>query len=233
MHPNRTTNIITYSNPLESFCPTLIETDRLQLRAIQTSFINIHKLHNLFSSRKNSDEIFRYCSWNFHENIEDTENFVESRDADWINKKRASYVITNKDTKEYIGTSYMKFTDARKQCTFGMWLRKQSWGNGFSSERADAFVHIAFNELDLKCVNVGCLKPNIKSKKSIEKYIKRYNGAYYGAKPVPSNRYGYADGVEIHHEYAVTLQQFNSYNCGIDCTIPGVSFEDINFDYNI
>lgn len=61
-----------------------------------------------------------------------------------------------------------------------IWLRKQFWRNGFSSERADAMLELAFERLDLDLVTIPVQDSNDRSRKAVEKYISAHGGQYDG-----------------------------------------------------
>jgi RimJ/RimL family protein N-acetyltransferase len=63
---------------------------------------------------------------------------------------------------------------------FGIWLRKPFWGRGYSGERADAFVELAFDRLDVELVAITVDDDNDRSIRAIERYVDRWGGQHDG-----------------------------------------------------
>ncbi|WP_321164384.1 GNAT family N-acetyltransferase [Halolamina sediminis] len=88
----------------------------------------------------------------------------------------------------------------------GMWLRKPFWGRGYSGERADALLRLAFDRLDLDLVRVSHLPENENSERAITKYVERHGGRRAGRF---RNRVSFDDGI-VHDtiEYSVSQPEW-------------------------
>lgn len=64
--------------------------------------------------------------------------------------------------------------------TLGLWLRKRFWGRGYSGERADALLELAFEHLDFGVVAVTHHVGNENSERAISKYVERNGGRREG-----------------------------------------------------
>jgi RimJ/RimL family protein N-acetyltransferase len=124
--------------------------------------------------------------------------------------------------------TYIEPKPDRQSCTFGLWLRKNYWGQNIHGKVTDIRVHLSFELLDFIYINVGCLDDNIKSLKAITRSIKRYNGNYYGTPPKISNNYSDYCNERIvpHHEFYISLEDYKSEETGITSSIPGVLWSD-------
>jgi ribosomal-protein-alanine N-acetyltransferase len=84
------------------------------------------------------------------------------------------------DAADFAGTAGIHPDWERRLAGFGMWLRKPYWGRGYSGERADAFVPLVFERLDLDAVAVETYPANEQSRAAIEKYVDRWGGQFQG-----------------------------------------------------
>lgn len=109
---------------------------------------------------------------------------VRKAEDDFDDGERAVYVIRPKSTEAHSGEIagitglYPKWD--RRFRTLGIVLDKRFWGEGYLGERADLFIEVAFERLDLELVAVNYIDGNKKSKHAIEKYVEHHNGQYEG-----------------------------------------------------
>lgn len=207
--------------------PKHIVSDKLELRSI-TEF-SVREIYTVFNTA--TEESFSYCGWNHMEQPEDAEDFLRDRARGWKRDSKFSYGVVYDN--ELVGVTYAQFDKSASAdvVVFGLWLHNDVWGRGISGIRADMMLSICFNILAVDRVWVGCLEMNEASQKAIEKYVKRYNGTFYGAPFVKSSSYSEMRRKNVpHHEYTVLEHQFESGDTGIDVTIPGIEYEDIQFD---
>lgn len=255
VHENAVINRVSVDTQIDedsnSLFPERIVSDNLVLERIDPSLVSIQKLHELFST-VDGESVFQYCRWNCHDTIHETIGYVDRCIEAWEECERFEYVISECGGDEYIGTTYIRVDDSSSHSgvirppkhikteyiqlqdtlssgTFGLWLDESVWGNRYGGERADIFMYIAFELFNMQFVDVGCVAGNDKSRRAIEKYISRYNGEYYGTRPVDGEYYG-LDGAIPHHEYTVTQEQYESGKSGIGCMVPSVKYDEINFE---
>lgn len=206
--------------------PERLETDRLVLRRLDAC--SVETIHTLFNRVQDEDAVFGFCSWSRHETLEETKTYYTNRATGWENDERYEYIIEKQTTGECIGTTYVDIEQVTDAGVFGLWLDKPHWGNGFSGERADRMLALSFETLGLTHVRVGCLAPNARSRRAIEKYVDRHGGVYYGTLPVAARSYStYPDPTRPHHEYAIRLEDYETDETGITSMVPTTSYEDI------
>jgi len=218
--------LVENTSTVDSIAPEYIETDSISFRPIYQ--IDFNSVLRLF--RQTSDEVFYHHGDDRHILPDDTREYVKSQKQNWIQSEKFEYGVIHNG--ELIGVSYLNPSDELDSFEFGLWLQREYWGNGFSQERADAFLHIAFSLLDASFIFVGCALSNVRSRHSIEKYVRRYNGSFFGCSFKSKGHYRSVDeptDVIKHPDWGVSKEQFWSMETGISSTIPGSSYEDIEF----
>ena len=134
---------------------------------------------------------------------------------------------------ECIGTTCLEVSKDNGSGELGLWLRKPYWGRGFGGEQTDALVHAAFECLDAPYVVASCLPTNRRSRRAIEKFVRRYNGAYYGSPPRVPNRSQDSEEVVPHHEWVIAHDQYASGRDGLSSSVPGVEYNELDFDVEL
>ena len=229
LHENSFIDTLEFENDArpESPVPERFETERIELRKIDADQVDLYRLHNIFHDLDDPEKVFHLCGWEKSENLKDTIDFVNSRKERWEEENRFEYLMIEKESGEYIGTAYMNFSEKLTNCELGYWMRKPFWGNEYSSEFSDAFIHLAFKLVDVNYIEVGCLSENEKSLKAMQKYLKRYRGTFTGTNIVDSNAYIDTEERTLkHHEFAIRRKDFESGEKGLKTDIPGIKFED-------
>jgi RimJ/RimL family protein N-acetyltransferase len=173
LHPNRS----------ELF-PETIETDRLRIDRLSHENVDLYEYYRICSSDEGIDEVTEFLSWDPHETVRETREFVDMVERQWENGESAAYLLRPRGTEDgagdIAGGAGMSFDWDRKSGTLGVWLRKRFWGRGYSAERAAAFVELAFDRLGLDVVAVEHRAGNEKSRRAIEKYVDTFGGTYEG-----------------------------------------------------
>jgi RimJ/RimL family protein N-acetyltransferase len=221
--------------------PHRMTTDRLVLRRAHPDEVEFDRLHALFAGVEDAEAVFELCGWDSHESEADTRAYLDRKAEQWERGEAYEYVmeIPEDDSadSELIGTVILEIAEDDGSGEFGIWLRKPYWGHGFSGEATDALVHVAFECLDAPFVVIGCRPENDRSRRAIEKLVRRYDGAYFGSPPiVPSGGRDEDEGsrnedatVEPHHEWVITAEQFASGESGLSALVPGVEYADLDF----
>lgn len=229
LHPNSRIEQLEVATggSVESAAPQLIVTDDLTLRPIFEP--DFSEVCDLFI--ETDEEVFRHYSEPCYTLPGDIHDFVEQRRSQWEAGERFEYLVEYEG--ELIGKTYLRSRPNMSSYVLGLWLQRDYWGNGFSGQRADALIHVAFHRLNAGLVTVGTVMENQKSRRAIEKYISRYGGAYYGNVPIPEAVYhdGIDDPTAIvkHPEWAITAEDFETSEEGISTLIEGVEYEQIKF----
>lgn len=164
--------------------PERIETDRLHLERITHDSIDLTALHEFYSDDGDAEEMFAYWDSSPHQTLKETHDYIDEAERLWNDADGAKYVIRPKEGEDgagvIAGTTGL-YPDWEKQSArFGIILDKQFWGRGYSGERADALLRLAFDQLDLELVVASHIDGNEKSRRAIEKYVNRYGGQYDG-----------------------------------------------------
>lgn len=202
-----------------------IETNRLLLKPVHT--VPVERLFSLFNVEDRT--VFSLCGWSKHDSIKDTEEFVQKAESEWKKDDRYRYAI-RMENEGLVGTTYIDVSTHANSGVLGLWIDKPYWGRGISGERADSIIKMGFEELGLTHIRVGCLSENNKSRRAIEKYIRRHGGVFYGIPPVSADNYSsYPQETRPHIEYAIRRKDYYQNSKGIKCAIPGFGYEDIDF----
>lgn len=167
-----------------SLFPDEIRTDRLRLERIDETFDPLELYPHLAESADDIDETTEYVSWRPHNHPKETAEFVDHVAEAATEGDGATYAIYPREGEpragEFAGTAALSPDWDRRLAQFGMWLRKPFWGNGYSGERAGAFMAVAFERLDLEAVAVTHHVDNEQSARAIEKYVEAAGGRREG-----------------------------------------------------
>jgi RimJ/RimL family protein N-acetyltransferase len=191
--------------------PDEIETSRLRLQRLYPETVDIFDYYEVCSSHEPAiDEITQYLPWDPHETVKETVDYLDELESKWEDGTRAEYIIRPKEGEpgagEIAGSGGLIVDWEKRTGKPAIWLRKQFWGNGYSGERAEAMLELAFERLDLDLVAVPVQDGNDRSRRAVERYIESYGGQYDG---VIRNSTVRPDGTIIdHHRYTVTQKQF-------------------------
>jgi ribosomal-protein-alanine N-acetyltransferase len=230
IHPNAVTSTLETVPAADTEPPHRIDTDGLVLHRAHPSDVEFDRLHTLFSELTDPEEVFALCGWDGHESESATRAYLDEKVSEWKQGEKYEYVLEAPDGK-YIGTACLIVDESDSSCELAFWLRKPYWGQGLCGRGVDALVHVAFESLSAPYVDAGCLPENSRSRRAIEKFVRRYNGAHYGTAPtVPSRSDGSEDDeMGLHHEWVITQTQYASEKRGISTFVPGVEYTDIDF----
>ena len=193
--------------------PQRIETDRLTLERISHDCIDVFDLYEFYSEGGATEEMFTYWDSSPHATVKDTYDYVEEAERLWDEGAGAKYVIRPKDGEDgaggIAGTTRL-YTDWQKQsANLGILLERRFWGRGYSGERADALLSVAFDRLDLELVVAVHIEGNEKSRRAITKYIERYGGRYEGRL---RNWLSLSDSVVDVHRYSISREEYRGVN---------------------
>ncbi|MFB6197702.1 MAG: GNAT family N-acetyltransferase, partial [Halobacteriaceae archaeon] len=134
--------------------PETIETERLELRRADQALESLD-LYEI-CSRSEMEEITEYMPWDPHDTPAESADFLDRVETRWSDNEAANWAIYPRDTggDELAGMTGLSCDWERATATLGLWLRKKFWGRGYSSERANALMNVAFERLDMDCVAV-------------------------------------------------------------------------------
>lgn len=225
--------------------PHRLTTDMLVLRRAHPDEVSFDRLHALFADAVDPEEVFALCGWDEHADEAETRAYLDQKVEEWERGESYEYILESRADGgptteegaeptadgEYVGGAALAVDADDGSGEFGFWLRKPYWGRGLAGEGVDALVHAAFEFLGAPYVVAGCLAPNDRSRRAIEKFVRRYGGAYYGSPPTVPSRYR-TDGdapVVVHHEWVITREQYETGDAGLSTLVPGVAYDDLDF----
>lgn len=198
--------------------PQRIETDRLVLERLDES-VELFEFYRICSSDPGIDDVTRYMPWTPHRNLYETRQFLGGVRENWTKGTEASYAIRvpaserdldrqtdeRSETGAFAGVGSIEIDWSRQLGSLGTWLRKPYWGRGYSGERADALIELAFDRLDLEIVTVTHHVDNEKSRCAIEKYVERNGGRREGTL---RNWLPYDDHVADEVRYTISYEEW-------------------------
>lgn len=142
--------------------PTMIETERLELRmpqpgdgravnaAIKASLTELQPW--LGFARSNPS-------------VEETETNTREAHAKFITRESLRYLIFLKDTDEFVGsTGFHNIDWSVRKFEIGYWIDTRMSGNGYMAEAVGKLTKLALNELNGKRVEIRCESTNDKSR---------------------------------------------------------------------
>jgi len=192
--------------------PETVETDRLRLRRLHPQTVALFDFYDICAADPGIEDVTEHTTWVPHETVQETREFLRTAKRQWEAGETAQYVVRPREGEDGAGdiagaTSLTPHWD-RDVGELGIWLRKRFWGRGYSGERADALVEMAFERLDLSLVAVTAVDGNERSRRAIEKYVDRHGGRYEGL-----NRRVHArpDGGTVSlHRYTISQAEYRS-----------------------
>lgn len=218
------------STPMNA-APAWFTTDRLY--GVRADVVPTPHVNTLYSLETMGDEdVFQYCTWETHDEVDDSREYRRERRNWWNSGHQFEYIFYKRPEEEFhrgggingapiLGAGYIRTDASEDGASFGVWFRPEVWGEGYSGERADAFLSIAFDHLDHGYVRAGCQHENTASIKAISRYIGRHGGAYEGT----LRQHSEWDW----HSFSVTREEYEDGDAtSLGSRIPGVSVGDVD-----
>ncbi|MFP9192954.1 GNAT family N-acetyltransferase [Natrialbaceae archaeon A-CW1-1] len=189
--------------------PEHIETERLRFERISHDTVDVFELHELYADGDDAEELFEYWDSSPHETVKETYDYVDEAEQIWDDVEGAKYVIRPNEGEDgadvIAGTTGLYPDWKNRSANLGILLEKRFWGRGYSGERADALLSVAFDRLDLELVVAAHIDGNEKSRRAINKYVERYGGQYEG---LLRNWIPLTDTVADVHRYAISREEY-------------------------
>lgn len=189
--------------------PERIDTERLHLERISHSTADVFDLHDLYSDGDEAEEMFKYWDSSPHKTVKETDDYIDEAERLWDEREGAKYVIRLKEGEDgagvIAGTTGLYPDWEKRSANLGILLDKRFWGRGYSGERADALLAVAFDRLALELVVAAHIDGNEKSRRAINKYVERHGGQYDGLlrKWLPLS-----DTVADVHRYTISREEY-------------------------
>ena len=192
--------------------PASFETERLEFDRFCRDTLGPRDLYDLVSRRNPTIEAeTRYLPWNPAETVKDAADRLDAFERQWDERERAEWVMTPKPGEEgsgeVAGSAGIIFEWEKDLALLAVWLREPYWGRGYSGERADALLEIAFEDLDVGVVAVPLHADNDKSYRAVEKYVERHGGRYEGLLRNHAGRY---DEPVDHHRFSISREEYEA-----------------------
>lgn len=169
--------------------PERVETNRLLLERISHETVDVFALHE-FYGQEDAEGMFEYWDSSPHRTVNETFEYVDEAERLWEEAEGAKYVIRPREKAGsaerereggvIAGTTGLYPDWEKRSANLGVILEGQYWGRGYSAERAEALLDVAFDRLDLELVVASHVDGNERSRRAIEKYVERYGGQYDG-----------------------------------------------------
>lgn len=189
--------------------PECIETERLRLERISHDSVDVFDLHELYSEGDGSEDVFEFWDSSPHRTLKETYDYVNEAERLWEKAEGAKYVIRPRDGEDgadsIAGTTGLYPDWEKRSVDLGILLDERFWGRGYSGERADALLPVAFDRLELELVVASYIDGNERSRQAIEKYVERYGGRYDG---LLRNWLPLSDTVVDVHRYTIARDEY-------------------------
>ncbi|MFZ7824263.1 GNAT family N-acetyltransferase [Priestia sp. 40] len=132
-----------------------LETERLILRKI-----TLDDVEDMYSYCSN-EEVSKYVTWETHQALDDTINFVKFVLNQYENGKIAPWAIEYKENGKLIGTiDFISWHIEHNIAEIGYIISKDYWGNGIATEAVSEVIKFGFNHMDLIRVQARCFAEN-------------------------------------------------------------------------
>jgi RimJ/RimL family protein N-acetyltransferase len=165
--------------------PSTIETDRLRLVRVDVDPLDsLTGYEHMGEGAPNIDETTSGVSWDPHSHPQSVSEMLTGAEGRAEDGEAGMFIVRPREreagTDEFAGTTGLSVNWEKQRAVLGIWLRKPFWGRGYSGERADALLELAFARLDLDCISVSHLLDNEQSERAITKYVERHGGRREG-----------------------------------------------------
>jgi len=191
--------------------PETVLTDRLRLERIDTDDADALDLYEHWrEGAPNVEATTEYVTWEPYDHPHGVAETLSRTAERTENREGATYLLRPREgdpgAGEIAGTTGLFMDWDCRVGGLGVWIRKPFWGRGYSGERADAVLKLAFDRLDLELVRVSHLPENENSERAITKYVERHGGRRAGRF---RNRVDFQNGT-IHDtvEYSVSQAEW-------------------------
>jgi len=183
--------------------PSYIESERLKFIPLHQSKITVKTLYDKF--RNVSSDTTKYVTFiKPYTQIIEAKEYMQKCKNEFENGESVTYSIIEKDTEDFIGLTSLKINWDRNIIVSGIYLFKNYWNNGYSTERGELFIDIAFKEYDIDFWVSRCSVDNESSINSMEKYIIGNGGEKWGTLP---NR-KFTNELKNVYVYAISRKQY-------------------------
>ena len=199
--------------PSRPVFPETLRTERLRFEQLCREHVPVDEYYTLVGRGANPavDEELRYIPREPVETVGAAADRLAAFERRWDDRERAEYALRPRDGEpgagELAGTAGLLFAWDRRLAKLAVRLRKRFWGRGYSGERADALLELAFDRLDLDCVAIPVHAGNEQSRRAVESYVDRWNGRYEG---LLRNDGARSDGPVDRHRFSISREEYDN-----------------------
>jgi ribosomal-protein-alanine N-acetyltransferase len=164
--------------------PNKIVTERMILEAIDHNNCNTRDIYDIYSSV--SEKESQYVTFTSYESRIEAKQFIDNAVERFNEGDGANYIINIPEKqyeKPFIRTTSFDPSWDKSIAESGVFLFKEFWGNGYSTERGEAMIELAFNEMDFDYWISKCDPQNKGSIGAIENYVVDNGGEKVGVLP--------------------------------------------------
>jgi ribosomal-protein-alanine N-acetyltransferase len=141
--------------------PKSLKTPRLRLRKVKPS-----DAEAIFREYAQDPEVTRYVSWQAHQNIEQTRDYVRSCLQAWDTGKAFNWVIESRDVNQLMGMIIARVNSEKWE--LGFVLARRYWGQGYMTEAVRAVIDWAQRRGGIYRVWAVCDVDNVASARVME-----------------------------------------------------------------
>ena len=173
-----------YESPSDVF-PSTIRTGRLLFKRVSYDILDVRKMYELYSAADVTET--QFVTFTPHSSIHETREWMDASIEKFDTGKSAGYFLfetdKNGNPEDFIGTAGFTPSWEKSIAESGIFLFEEYWGNEYSSERGEAMLSLAFEELDFEWWISKCHPDNTGSERAIEKYVVGNGGERVGVLP--------------------------------------------------
>lgn len=169
----------TFSEDNTEIFPTTIETERLRLEFVGNETVDVYELFAI-QNQDEFGELLQDMPGSRHITPQETAEEIVSSEESFAENEGASYIIYIADSGEIVGRAGFGIDWDNREMQCFVWVLDEYQGRGYSTERGEAFVKLAFEEFNLATVRVGAAVGNEASQKAIQNYIVSNGGTKEG-----------------------------------------------------
>ncbi|MEN1968427.1 GNAT family protein [Lentibacillus sp. N15] len=124
-----------------------------------------------------NEEVSKYVSWNTHQNLDDTRDFVTVVINQYENNQPAPWGIEHKETSQFIGTiEFVDWKPKHKTAEIGYVIARDYWGMGLATEAVKNMILFGFQQMGLVRIQARCFTENTGSERVMKKAGMSFEG---------------------------------------------------------
>lgn len=164
--------------------PRTMESKRLRYERLHPADVDPFELYeHVKSGAPRVEEVTEYVTWDPYAHPREAFDWIQGCGEQFDRGEAATYVLRPKEGDRAGAFAGLAGIDPDWDCraaTLGTWLRPEFWGRGYSGERAERMLELAFDRLDLEMVTISHAPENEQSERAIQKYVETFGGRREG-----------------------------------------------------